>query len=202
MPLEVMHPATELRQINPEIGVGVFATEPIPRGTVTWVRDDLDQVISAERLAAVDPIRFTNVRTWIYRDRTGAYVMCWDLAKHVNHSFSPSTMTTAWELEIAIRDIAPGEEITLDYGTLNDDEPWTPSPEPGATRTVVEPDDLLHHAAEWDAAIAGALPAFDAVEQPLTDLIDPQALKRIRGSIEAGRPLDSIRDCHFGGRGG
>lgn len=35
----MIHPDTELRFINPEIGYGVFATQFIPRGTITWVRE-------------------------------------------------------------------------------------------------------------------------------------------------------------------
>jgi hypothetical protein len=42
----MLHPHTELRFINEQIGYGVIATHFIPRGTVTWVRDDLDQTFS------------------------------------------------------------------------------------------------------------------------------------------------------------
>ena len=41
----VLHPSSELRYINPSIGYGVFATRFIPKGTITWVFDELDQVV-------------------------------------------------------------------------------------------------------------------------------------------------------------
>jgi hypothetical protein len=33
----VIHPATERRFLDSEPGYGVFATRPIPRGTIVWV---------------------------------------------------------------------------------------------------------------------------------------------------------------------
>ena len=45
----MIHPDTELRYVNDAIGYGVFATRHIPCGTITWVRDHLDQI--NERLA-------------------------------------------------------------------------------------------------------------------------------------------------------
>jgi len=32
----MIHPDTELRLSNPRIGLGVFATHFIPKGTLTW----------------------------------------------------------------------------------------------------------------------------------------------------------------------
>ncbi len=39
----MMHPHSELRFINESIGYGVFATKFIPKGTITWILDELDQ---------------------------------------------------------------------------------------------------------------------------------------------------------------
>jgi hypothetical protein len=41
----MIHPDSELRFVSPSIGYGLFATRLIPRGTFTWVRDDLDQIV-------------------------------------------------------------------------------------------------------------------------------------------------------------
>ena len=40
----MIHPSTELKYVSPEIGIGVVATEFIPKGTITWALDPLDQV--------------------------------------------------------------------------------------------------------------------------------------------------------------
>jgi hypothetical protein len=45
----LIHPDSELRFIDPAIGYGVFATSLIPKGTFTWVRDELDQIVEERR---------------------------------------------------------------------------------------------------------------------------------------------------------
>ena len=42
----MIHPHSELRFVSPEIGLGVFATQFIPKGTITWVFDPLDQIVT------------------------------------------------------------------------------------------------------------------------------------------------------------
>jgi len=60
----MLHPYTELRFIDHKIGYGVVATRLIPRGTLTWVRDDFDQTFSAEQVKDMTPI---------YRDLIAKY---------------------------------------------------------------------------------------------------------------------------------
>ncbi|MBW9234391.1 SET domain-containing protein-lysine N-methyltransferase, partial [Leptospira santarosai] len=99
------------------------------------------------------------------------YILCWDLGRYVNHSFHANCMGTAYEFEVAIRDIHPGEQLTDDYGTLNIDEPFDCFPEDGTDRIRVYPDDLLRFHEEWDAKVIDSLRYFYEVEQPLYPLI-------------------------------
>lgn len=46
----MIHPHTELKHINNEVGYGVVATKFIPAGTITWVLDKLDQEFCLNRL--------------------------------------------------------------------------------------------------------------------------------------------------------
>ncbi len=39
----MIHPHTEIKFINKEVGYGVVATDFIPKGTITWVLDKLDR---------------------------------------------------------------------------------------------------------------------------------------------------------------
>ncbi len=115
----MMHPDTELRPIAESIGLGVVATRPIPKGTVVWALDDLDLRLSPERLAELGPSYAPIVRHFSYRDASGRSVICWDLGRWINHSCEPNVLSTCWEFDVAVRDIAAGEEITNDYSTLN-----------------------------------------------------------------------------------
>ncbi len=193
----MMHPHTELRFIDPAMGYGVFATQFIPKGTITWVLDDLDQRLDEAYVKTLDPLRRERVLKYSYRDRAGKYVLCWDIARYVNHSFHANCVSTAYEFELATRDIYPGEELTDDYGYLNLDEPFYCFREKGAHRTKVMPDDLLHFYAMWDAIANDAMQQFNHVQQPLRDLIDPEFSDRVAAIANGLMPLDSILNCYY-----
>lgn len=188
----MMHPDTELRFINEEIGYGVFATKFIPKGTIVWAMDDLDQVLDPEFVETLDPLRKQDVQKYSFKNQDGKYILCWDKARFVNHSFSATCVATMYDLELAARDIYPGEELTDDYGTLNLDEPFDCLPEAGTNRTRVMPDDLLRYYPIWDEIAAAAFQQFNQVEQPLKYLIRSEHMATIRGITEKGRSLDSV----------
>jgi hypothetical protein len=193
----MIHPDTELRYIDPIIGVGVFATQLIPKGTIVWALDDLDQVLDPARVEQLDELRHALVVKYAYRDPSGRFVLCWDDGRFVNHSFHASCLGTAWDLEIAVRDILPGQELTDDYGTLNLDEPFDCRPEPDTDRTQALPDDLLRYAEQWDGQVLDAFRHYDSVAQPLGGLIRPEFHDRIRAAAERGVLLDSIADIYY-----
>lgn len=119
----MIHPKTELKFISNKIGYGVVATEFIPAGTITWALDDLDREFSPSKLKKMDPLYQSILETYCYRNKKGNFVLCWDYGRYVNHSFKSNCLSTAYDFEIAIRDIRPGEELTDDYGYLNVSEP-------------------------------------------------------------------------------
>jgi hypothetical protein len=193
----MIHPNTELRFISPEIGFGLVATRLIPKGTITWVFDSLDQIIPPAQLAEMDPLQRAFVDKYSYRDHNGNFVLCTDNSRFVNHSFRSSCISTAYNCELAVRDIHPGEEITDDYGYLNPTEPFDAVPEPGSTRTQVLPDDLLTYHAEWDAQLIEAFGQFNQVEQPLLHLIEPQYRAKVLAVAAGEAPMDSILNCYY-----
>jgi hypothetical protein len=52
----MIHPDTELRFINNIIGYGVVAKNFIPKGTITWVQDDLDKIYNPEDIQVINPL--------------------------------------------------------------------------------------------------------------------------------------------------
>lgn len=193
----MMHPHTELRFINESIGYGVFATAFIPKGTITWILDELDQKFDEVTVAALDPVQRDRVLKYCYRDEEGYYILCWDIARYVNHSFTPSLIATPYKFELAARDIYPGDEITDDYGYFNLDQPFVCLPEPGSSRTLVLPDDILHCYPQWDQWAQAAMQQFNQVEQPLRHLIDPLYIDKVAAIAEGRAEMDSILLCHY-----
>lgn len=103
-------------------GIGLFAAAFIPKGTKIWqFNPALDIVISEARLAASDPVTRDFVLTYAYLSkRSGHYVLCADNARFFNHSTRPNTVGISDSVDIetvdiAIRDIEAGEELTTNY---------------------------------------------------------------------------------------
>lgn len=193
----MIHPHTELRYINDQMGFGVFATKFVPKGTITWALDGLDQILDPAYIETLDKHGTEVVKKYAYRNQEGKYVLCWDLGRYVNHSFHANCMGTAYEFEVAIRDIYPGEQLLDDYGTLNIDEPFECFPEKGTERKIVYPDDLLYFHEEWDQQVMESLKHFDEVEQPLLHLIRPDFMKKVRIAVKEKVLLDSIKNIYY-----
>ncbi len=192
----MIHPDTELRFINNVVGYGVVAKKFIPKGTITWVQDDLDQIYTDADILNINPIMHSYLETYCFVNNKGHKVLCWDNAKYVNHSFNSSCMSTAYDFEIAIRDIRPGEQLTDDYGYLNVSEPFEAEDE-GTERKVVYPDDILKYHAVWDKAILDNLENIKLEAQPLLKFIPEQTWEDFSRVISGKIQLRSIRTCYY-----
>jgi uncharacterized protein len=193
----MIHPDTELRFINEKIGHGVVATKFIPKGTITWVLDKLDRVFTPEQIEKMDKMYQEVMDKYTYRNPEGNYVFCWDNARFINHSANANCITTAYEFEIAVRDIQPGEELTDDYGYLNVDEPFEVLPEPGSNRNVVYPDDLLRYYPIWDEKLLSAFPKLLEINQPLFHILTKTVQEKATRIARGEKKMDSILNCYY-----
>src|ERR1700742_3786855 len=101
----------------PFAGLGLFALDTIPAGTVVWRRvPGLD--LEVNELPA-DPVQRQFVLKFGYVPLEGPriWVVCMDNGRFVNHSDTPNTIDTSDET-IARVDIPAGAEITSDYRTF------------------------------------------------------------------------------------
>ncbi|QQX75690.1 MULTISPECIES: SET domain-containing protein [Aequorivita] len=194
----MIHPKTELKFISDKIGYGVVATEFIPAGTITWALDDLDREFTPAKMKKMNSLYQNILETYCYRNNKGNFVLCWDYGRYVNHSFKSNCLSTAYDFEIAIRDIQAGEELTDDYGYLNVSEPFN-GIEEGTKRKTVYPDDLLNFHQVWDEQLIKNFPAILNVEQPLKSLITPKLWSTITAIAEGKKEMDSILKNHFPG---
>lgn len=188
----MMHPDTELCFVSKEVGLGIIATKFIPKGTIVWILDDLDMILEEDYVDSLDKIRQKIVYKYSYQNNNGQYILCWDHSRYMNHSFHPNCIATAYEFELAARDIYPGEQITCDYGTMGDDEDFECVPEEGTSRTKVKADDYLNFYQEWDAMAREAFKNFNSVEQPLKHLIRKEFADKVNAVACGRESLDSI----------
>ena len=107
-------------------GFGVFAAEPIAKGTPVWrFAKGLDMEFSPDIVPTL-PAHVQQFFThYGYLDRNmQRIILCFDDARFVNHSDMPNVATDyaqdSYGLDIALRDIAAGEELTMDYVGFED----------------------------------------------------------------------------------
>lgn len=169
----MIHPDTELRFKSPEIGYGVFATAPIPRGTVVWTLCPLDQRVDRGQRERLNPTSRELLDLYAYVNSAGEFILCWDHGRFVNHSCDPAMVAIGEDHEIAVRDLKVGDELTCDYGALNLLE--TLSCHCGALHCrgsiagdALSSDELV---ARTDARAAAALEVALTVDQPLLDVM-------------------------------
>lgn len=193
----MIHPHTVVRTVSPIIGVGVFATRAIPRGTVVVVRDRFDTCLTQEEYSRLPEAVRASMQTHMYHDKCGHLVLSWDHARYMNHSCHSNTMMTDYQLEIAVRDIAPGEELTTEYGLLNIQEPYEIHCRCEGCRKELRLDDIEVHGNRWDALIQESLQLIERVEQPLLHLLDEEARARLDGFVQGAQPYSSVRNLKW-----
>tara|TARA_B110000503_G_scaffold14514_1_gene19867 strand:- start:6284 stop:6889 length:606 start_codon:yes stop_codon:yes gene_type:complete len=192
----MIHPKTELKLISNEIGYGVVATDFIPAGTITWALDKLDREFSPMNFQLMEPVYQTILDTYTFRNNKGNFVLCWDNGRYVNHSFNSNCLTTAYDFEIAIRDIQPGEQLTDDYGYLNIPYPFRGVDE-GTKRKVVYPDDLVKYYKVWDKKILKVFGKIIYNAQPLRVLLEDELWIKIQRIVEGKEQMDSILSNYY-----
>lgn len=192
----MIFPKTELRFISDEIGYGVVATEFIPKGTITWALDALDREFTPQQFYGLSGRYQQILNFYTYRNNRGNYVLCWDHGRYVNHSFNSNCLTTAYDFEVAIRDIYPDEQLTDDYGYLNIEEPFEAIDE-GQERKIVYPDDLEKYHQEWDKKLEEVFPLIPKLNQPLHEFIAPNTWEVIKQISKGEKEMRSILDCMY-----
>jgi uncharacterized protein len=192
----MIHPDTEIRFVNPQIGFGVFATRDIPKGTITWARDPLDLAFTDAEVERLGPLYRATLDKYSFVDGIGEHVLCWDIARYLNHSCNAACLAAGYGFELAVRDIAAGEELCDDYGTLNLLESFECLCNHPECRGTVGPQDFERYADLWDEKLRSAFGLIQELAQPLMPLVAPHEKAAIGAGIADPAKIASCR-AHF-----
>jgi hypothetical protein len=196
----MMHPHTRLGFVNETIGYGVFATQFIPKGTILWVLDDLDQKLDRAYIDSLTETLQERVRTYSFRDTAflngeGKYILGWDISLFVNHSCQSICAPTPYEFVLASKDVQPGEEITDDYRWFDVDYSFEYLLEDGTTRKV-RAVDIFDCYQDLERKAEEAIQNLNRVEQPLKSLVKNKYLDKLNAIAEGKEPMDSLIECY------
>jgi SET domain-containing protein len=104
---------------SPIQGLGLFAAEDIPVGTIIWALSGADNVLHRHQVACMSQIERVFITKYSFKIN-GLYYLCVDDARFMNHSTSPNTSDLN-DCTVASRDISKGDELTCDYSQFDDE---------------------------------------------------------------------------------
>ncbi len=97
-------------------GLGLYAAQPLRRGALIWRFDPrADRILTTVELDAESLRTGRELRIHAYEQEPGLWVLCGDDAIYMNHDDEPSCDDPDPQRTVARRDIAIGEELTVDY---------------------------------------------------------------------------------------
>lgn len=103
-------------------GIGLFADELIPKGTIAWKFDpQFDRSFDPQQVAQMPELQQEFIKHFAYLSKIShQYILSIDDARFTNHAIKNNidTRVTEGEREIcgvANRDIGVGEELTVNY---------------------------------------------------------------------------------------
>ncbi len=101
-------------------GLGLHATEDIPKGTIIWTLSGSDTILNQNQVDCLFKIEKAFIDKYAYKHNS-LYYLCTDDARFMNHSSTPNTDDTTTESTVALKDILAGEEITCNYASFDDE---------------------------------------------------------------------------------
>ena len=104
-------------------GIGLFADEYIPKGTVVWrFEPSFDILMTKEEIENLSKPAQEQFYNYCFFDNNyNKYVLCGDDARFFNHSNNSNCNDSLPDITTALRDINPEEELTVNYKTFNGD---------------------------------------------------------------------------------
>lgn len=110
-------------------GIGLFANENINKGQVVWKGNGHLSFVTFNEIEwenlknKLSLESFKQIKKYTYKDkRDGKYYHCLDDTRFINHSEMPNIAESQAGDDVAIKKIAKGDEIVIDYRSFFDTE--------------------------------------------------------------------------------
>lgn len=102
-------------KLIPEAGLGAFAKNFIPKGTIVWeFTPGLDLELTEEFYLAQDSISREFIEGYAFK-YNNKLILCVDNSRFLNHSTTFNNTIDEAKVTVAVRDIQAGEELICNY---------------------------------------------------------------------------------------
>lgn len=110
----------------PNAGLGLYAAEFIPKGKVIWKENPLidKHFSSLEELNLSSDAKFQIEKYSWYDKNRNIFILAGDDTRFFNHSNNPNCDDSPLYETIALTDIPPNTELTVDYATFHHGKWW------------------------------------------------------------------------------
>jgi SET domain-containing protein len=152
-------------------GRGLFAKEPVPKGTVVFFECQMCKRIPVEDIAELPLEEKNHLLRFGYENADGSHTLPCDEIIYLNHSCNANILDSGRGFDIVVRDIAAGEEATYDYRTFHDRHELAFACLCGSdiccgiVKCIHPQDSNLKEM--WDLRVSSALKKISEVKQPL-----------------------------------
>jgi SET domain-containing protein len=103
-------------------GIGLFADEFIPKGTITWQYDpEFDTAFTHDQIYRMPSAAKTIFWHYAYLDKElDKFILCSDDQRFINHKDVDFNIKSTTKIDVANRDINIGEELICNYNGFED----------------------------------------------------------------------------------
>ncbi len=160
-------------------GKGLFAKQPIPKGTiVSFECKDCIRISKDDFKFILTNNEKSLVLRYAYRKADGSYLLPSDEIIYLNHSCNANILDSGRGFDIVVKDIAKGEEATYDYRSFSFHDPEEFEcicGEDNCCKIVRSVHDQHNNPQRfelmkiWKRSVDDALICSDKVAQPLND---------------------------------
>lgn len=160
-------------------GLGLFATQFIPKGTIVCFECEKCKKIRIRDIEKLNQEKIEFLRDYGYTFGDSHIHIDCDEAKHMNHSCDSNVllMDSNRYIDIVVKDIRKGQEATYDYRqfALNDFDfvykgMKCECNNPNCCKLLYLDKSLIHLKEKWSQEIKSALSNIYKIEQPLLAL--------------------------------
>jgi SET domain-containing protein len=104
---------------NPEMDLGLFTKEFIPKGTIVWeFVEGVDIKMDETTFNKLNEAQKEFFEKYGWKEDDGFYYSSCDLTNFINHSYNPN-LDVVGEIIISNKDIQIGEELFEDYSQFD-----------------------------------------------------------------------------------
>jgi hypothetical protein len=105
-------------------GDGIFAGEPIPKGTIVFYYSNNDVYVSKKEFQYLSNFERQQIYKFGVEDEYGNWIVTEGDANHSCDANILSIFVDGFYCDVAVKDIQIDEEITIDYGLFYSSFPW------------------------------------------------------------------------------